>query len=75
MVGWIILGVIVGLIVLINLIPVGADIGYEDGMLHVSAKAAGVLVQLFPRKKKGDSKPKKEKKPKQEKKPKEAQEE
>ena len=64
MVGWIILGVIVLIITVINLIPVGADIGYENGKLHVSAKAAGILLQLFPRKPRDETKPKKEKKPK-----------
>ena len=39
------------LITAIMLIPIGADIGYEEGKLHASAKAAGVLIQLFPRKK------------------------
>ena len=30
MIGWIILGVIVGIITLIMLIPIGADIRYEE---------------------------------------------
>ena len=74
MVFLIILGVLVLIIVGIMLIPIGADIGYEEGKIHVSAKAAGVLIQLFPRKKKADSdKPKapKKKKEKKSKKPKE----
>ena len=66
MVGWIILGVILALILLILLIPVGADLGYEGGKLHVSAKLGPMLVQIFPRQH-GKSKPKKEKKPKKKK--------
>ena len=74
MVGLVILGVLVGLIVLILLIPVGADIGYENGELHVSAKVMGILLQLFPKPPADPNKPpkkKKEKKPKKEKKKKE----
>ena len=70
MVGLIILGVLIGLIVLILLIPVGADLGYEDGKLHVSAKVMGILLQLYP-KPPGEKKPKKQKKPKKEKEKKE----
>ena len=65
MIGWIILGVLVGLITLIMLIPIGADLRYEDEVIRVSAKAAGIKFQLIPRKK---SKPKEEK-PKEEPKP------
>lgn len=68
MVGWIILGVIVLLLVGINLIRVGADISYEGGELSVSAKVAGVLLQILPRQDHGEPKPKKEKKPKKKKK-------
>ena len=71
MVGWIILGVILAIILLILLIPVGADLGYEGGKLHVSAKLGPMLVQIFPRQRR-EGKPKKEKKPKKKKeKPKE----
>ena len=49
MVGLIILGILIGLIVLILLIPVGADLGYEDGRLHLSAKVMGLQLQLFPK--------------------------
>ncbi len=49
MIALIIIGVIVLLIALIMLIPVGADIGYENGELHVSAKACGVLMSLYPK--------------------------
>ena len=42
MIGWIILGVLVGLITLIMLIPIGADLRYEDEVIRVSAKAAGI---------------------------------
>ena len=73
MVFLIILGVLVLLIAALLLIPVGADIGYEQGKIHVSATAAGVEIRLFPRKKKPESdepKPPKKKKEKKEKKPK-----
>lgn len=63
MVGWIILGVFVLIIVAINLIRVGADVSFEDGQFSLSAKVAGVLIQLFPKEDKGEPKPKKEKKP------------
>ena len=75
MVGLIILGVLVGLIVLILLIPVGADLGYEDGKLHVSAKVMGIQLQLFPKPPPDPNKPPKQKKPKKEKKKKEPAEE
>ena len=75
MVGWIILGVLVLLITLILLIPIGADIRYEEGVIRVSAKAAGVKLQLIPKPKKSEDaqKPEKEKK-KKEKPPEEKQE-
>lgn len=77
MVGWIILAVIVGLVTILMLIPIGADIRYEDGVVRLSAKAAGVKLQLIPRPRKADQaepaeKPKKEKKKKE--KPKEEEE-
>lgn len=72
MVWLIVLGVIIGIIALIMLIPVGADVGYENGELSVSAKVCGVMLKLLPRKPADESKPKKEKKPQKEKKPKEA---
>ena len=68
MVWLIVLGVIVGIIALIMLIPVGADVGYENGELSVSAKVCGVMLKLLPRKPADESKPRKEKKPKKEKK-------
>ena len=71
MVGLIILGILIALIVLILLIPVGADLGYEDGKLHVSAKVMGILLQLYPKPPPDPNKPLKEKKPKKEKKKKE----
>ena len=74
MVGLIILGVLIGLIVLILLIPVGADLGYEDGKLHVSAKVMGMLLQLYPKPPPDPNKPPREKKPKKEKKKKEPEE-
>jgi hypothetical protein len=72
MVGWIILGVIVGIIVLIMLIPIGADIRYENEVIRISVKAAGLKLQLLPRPKKKPKKDKPEKeKPEKEKTPKE----
>ncbi|MBQ6048029.1 MAG: hypothetical protein IJL40_01700, partial [Oscillospiraceae bacterium] len=74
----IVIGIIVLIIALIMLIPVGADIGYEDGVFSLSAKVLGILIKLFP---KDESKPKKEKpgkkkekKPKKEKKKKKEEE-
>lgn len=71
MVWLIVLGIIVAIIVLIMLIPVGADLSYVDGQLSVSAKVCGVLIKLLPKKPRDESKPPKEKKAKKEKKPKE----
>lgn len=70
MVGWIILGIIVFLIVGILLIPVGVDTAYEGGQFRLSAKAAGLLLQLYPKPPDSGKKPKEEK-PKEEQKPKE----
>ncbi len=70
----IVLGIIVGLIVLLCLIPVGFDAGYEQGKVHVSAKVMGILLQLYPKPPPDPNKPPKEKKPKKEK-PKKEQEE
>ncbi len=81
MVFLIILGVLVFLIALIMIIPIGFDAGYEQGKIHAAVKAAGVKIQLFPRRKKPDSgepkppKKKKEKKPKKARKAKEPKEE
>ena len=74
MVFLIILGVLIGIIALILLLPIGADIGYEQGKIHVYAKAGGLTIKLFPRKKQPESdepKPPKKKKEKKPKKPKE----
>ena len=49
MIGWIILAVLVGLIVLVMLVPIGADIRYEDEVIRISAKAAGIKLQLIPK--------------------------
>ena len=67
MVGWIILAVIVGIVTLIMLIPIGADIRYEDGVVRVSAKAAWIKLQLIPKQKKSqkEEKPNKERKKKE----------
>ena len=70
MVALIIIGIIVLVIALIMLIPVGADIAYENSELKVSAKFCGMLLQLYPRppeEKKEPKKPEKEKKPEEEK--------
>ena len=64
MVALIILGIIALIITIIMLVPIGADIAYEGGELRVSAKAAGVLFQIFPKNPEDESKPHKEKKPK-----------
>ena len=71
MVGWIILAILVGLITLIMLIPIGADLRYEDEVIRVSAKAAGIKIQLIPKKKREPKPEKPEEKPKPEPKPKE----
>lgn len=71
MVGWIILGVILLILIGILVLPVGVDLGYEDGKLHLAAKAAGILIPIFPRQKKPDAEPKRPKKPKAPKPPKE----
>ena len=71
MVGWIILAILVGLITLIMLIPIGADLRYEDEVIRVSAKAAGIKIQLIPKKKREPKPEKPEEKPKPEPEPKE----
>lgn len=63
-----ILLVIVLLVTVIMLIPIGADVGYEDGKLHVAAKAAGKLILIYPKQGSGRKKEKKPKPPKEEKK-------
>ncbi len=70
MIGWIILAVIVALIVVLMLIPIGADIRFEEGVIRISAKIAGLKLQLIPEKKTDGKKEKaeKEKKPHEEKK-------
>ena len=67
MVGLIILAVLVGIVTLIMLIPIGADIRYEEGVVRLSAKAAWIKLQLIPKQKKAvkEEKPKKEKKKKE----------
>ena len=74
MIGWILLAILVGLITLIMLLPIGADLRYEDEVIRVSAKIAGIKIQLIPQKKKEqkteqseEEKPKPESKPKEEK--------
>ena len=75
MVGLIILGVIVAIIVVLMLVPVGADVAYEGGELRLSAKVCGMLLQLIPKPPADETKPKKEKKPKKPKKKKKQPEE
>jgi hypothetical protein len=57
-----IIGAIVLVIVLINLIAVGADVRYEDGEVRASAKVCGHLFQIYPKPPGKEKKPKKEKK-------------
>ena len=72
-----ILGLVLLILIVLLTIPIGADAEYIGGEFKLSAKACGILIQLFPRKKKKDKEKKeeedKEKKPKKkkEKKPKE----
>ena len=71
----IIIGVILAIIVLIMLIPIGADIAFENSELRISGKLCGKLIQLYPEppeEKKAEKKKKKEKEDKaQEEKPQE----
>ena len=59
-----IIGAIILVIVLINLIPVGVDVKYENDEAAVSAKVCGRLILVYP---KPPGKEKKEKKPKKKK--------
>ena len=65
----VILWLLLGALALILLTPVGAELGYEDGVIRISAKVWGLKLQLLPKPPPGPEKPKKEKKPKEEKKP------
>lgn len=72
-VAWSILGLIVLIIVLVLIVPIGADVSYIDGELRLAARANGFSFQLLPKKPGDEDKPQKEKKPgkpKKEKKPK-----
>ena len=60
----IVLGIIVAIIVAIMLIPVGADIGYENGELRIAAKVCGAQLQIIPNEGDKEKKPKPEKEPK-----------
>lgn len=71
MIGWILLAILVGLITLIMLVPIGADLRYEDEVIRVSVKAAGIKIQLIPKKKKEPKTEQSEEEPKPESKPKE----
>ena len=44
-----IIGIIVALVTLLMLIPIGADIDYENGHFALSAKVSGVLIQILPK--------------------------
>ena len=70
-----VVGLVLVLLLVLLLIPIGADVEYIGGNVKLSAKVCGILIQLLP-KKKDEDKPKKEKKPrkKKEKKPKEEKE-
>ena len=66
-----VLGLVLVLLLFLLLIPIGADAEYVGGQFKLSAKACGILIQLFPRKEKKDRKPKEKKeRKKREKKPK-----
>lgn len=67
MVALTIIGILVAVIALIMVIPIGADVGFEEGELRLSAKVAGILIELLPKPPRDESKPAKEKKPKKEK--------
>jgi len=71
LVALIIIGIILAILVLILLLPVGVDAGYENEQFHLSAKVNGFLLQLIPRPPRSEEKKPKEKKPKKEKKKKE----
>ena len=68
MIGWIILGIILLILFLILIIPVGADIRYEDEVIRIYAKVAWIKLQLLPKKKRDESpSPEEKKKPEKEK--------
>jgi len=66
------LGLVLVILLVLLLIPIGADVEYIGGDFKLSAKVCGILIQLLPKKKKDEDKPPKEKKEKKkkEKKPK-----
>ena len=67
-----VLGLALVLLIVLLLIPVGADAEYIGGEFKLSAKVCGILIQLLPKKmREKHEKPKKEKKAKKKKKPKE----
>ncbi len=71
MIALVIIGIILAILIVILLIPVGVDLGYEDGQFHLSAKINGFLLQLIPKPSRKEKDKPKEKKPKKEKKKKE----
>lgn len=66
----IVLAIIVGIIVLLMLVPIGADVSYIGGELKLAATVCGVLIPLYPREEK-EKAPKEEEKPEKEEEPKE----
>ena len=75
MIGWIILGVLLALILLLLLIPFGVDLGNEGGDFHLSAKLGPLLLQLFPKQPRAEKPEKQDKKKKKKKKKEETGEE
>lgn len=69
-VAWIIVGLVLLVLAVVLLVPIGADLGYVDRKITLSARVDGFTLQLIP-KKRGEPKPPKEKEEKKEEKPKE----
>lgn len=69
-VGWAILGFLGLVILIVLLVPIGAELGYVGAELSLSAKVGAFSIRLLPKKPKDENEPKetKEKKPKKEKK-------
>ena len=69
LVGWSILGFILLCLLIVLLIPIGAELSYINSEFKLSAKISAFSIKLFPRKEGEESKPKKEKAPKKKKAP------
>ena len=54
-------GLFLVLLLILLLIPIGADVEYIGGNTKVSAKVCGILIQLLPKKKEDEGKPKRRK--------------